>query len=112
MQEAKKWPPVKQGSEAETSIKCGLSDARKGSCFAHQTPQLRSPDQCPTQLTLLRVIKKRPSPQDSAWQGQGVNEANLRSPRNAAKGTGETRAEPPRAMQEQRQLCLLARPRI
>jgi hypothetical protein len=62
------------------------------SCFAHQTPRLRSPDQCPTQLTLLlRDIKKRPSPQASALQG--VNEANLRRPRNTAKGTGATRAE-------------------
>jgi hypothetical protein len=85
------------------------------SCFAHQTPRLRSPDQCPTQLTLLlRDIKKRPSPQASALQG--VNEATLRRPRNTAKGTGATRAEPkpPPAMQEPGQAALvgLARPGI
>jgi hypothetical protein len=85
------------------------------SCFAHQTPRLRSPDQCPTQLTLLlRDIKKRPSPQASALQG--VNEANPPEAKEHGErhGRDQSRAKPPRAMQEPGQAALvgLARPRI
>jgi hypothetical protein len=56
--------------------------------------------------------KETPSPQASALQG--VNEANLRRPRNTAKGTGATRAEPSRLEQcknQGRQLWLAWRGR-